>query len=412
MNANGTALSVVSDNIANVNTVGYKYGRVTFGDVLSQTLTSGTNNSQIGRGVLMSDISPVFVQGSFESTANALDMAIDGDGFFMVNDSSGSFYTRAGQFTLDKDGFIVSPDGLKLQGYQYTSAGAPTGVIGDIELSALSSSTEATSEVVISANIDSREPVTTIIDPTDEAEIMSKAQFSSAVTVYDSLGNKRVVTLHFVKTGANMWDWYGVVDPADLAVGEDPVQARGSMAFDTSGALTSVTSATGSTVGNTANEVFNFGGGSAAGQTIDFDFDTFSQYASSSATIFQSQNGFPSGMLKSLSVSQEGVVSGIFTNGQIKPVAQVALVKFMAPTQLTKMGRNLYSESFDSGHAIVGTANEAGLGRVMSNALELSTVDLAREFVNMISAQRGFQANSRVITTTDTLLQELVSLTR
>ena len=143
MNASGTALSVIGDNIANINTVGFKTSRISFGDVMSQTLTSGTNNSQVGRGVMMTDISPLFVQGSFESTPNALNIAIDGDGFFIAKDSSGTFYTRAGQFTLDKDGYMVNPDGLRIQGYRYTDAGTATGVIDDINVSALNSSSDS-----------------------------------------------------------------------------------------------------------------------------------------------------------------------------------------------------------------------------------------------------------------------------
>jgi flagellar hook protein FlgE len=415
MNANGTALSVIGDNIANMNTIGFKASRVTFGDVLSQTLTSGTNNSQVGRGVLMSGVSPIFTQGSFESTGNALDMALDGDGFFIVKDSSGTFYTRAGQFTLDKDGYLVNPDGLRVQGYQYTATGQLTGVIDDINVSALTSSTGPTENVIISANVDSR--VTPIPTGFDINDIENTSHFSTAVTVYDSLGNSRIITLYFTKVAedavsGNTWEWNAVVDASDSASGNTEVQANGTLQFDNTGALTSVTSTTGTVSGTSTTETFDFGGGAAADQVITITYDNFTQYASESATIFQSQDGFPAGTLKSLSVSQDGVISGIFTNGQIKPVAQLAIAKFMAPTQLTKFGRNLYAESYDSGHAIVGTPNRAGIGRVMSNSLELSNVDLAREFVNMISAQRGFQANSRVITTTDFLLQELVNLVR
>jgi flagellar hook protein FlgE len=410
MKANGTSLSVIGDNIANMNTIGYKASRISFGDVMSQTLTSGTSSSQIGRGVLVSDISPLFTQGSFESTGNALDLAVDGDGFFIVRDVSGIYYTRAGQFTLDKDGFIVDPNGLKVQGYQYTTAGQLTGILGDIDVSKFNNSTAPTANVNISANIDSR----SIEIPAgfDINDPQNTSHFSSVVTVYDSLGNARHITLYFTKVSGNQWQWNAVVSSNDSASGNTEIQASGTMTFDSTGALVTLTSDTGTVTGTSAQETFNFGGGATPNQPIRINFQNFSQFASESSTIFQSQDGFPAGTLKGLSISQEGVISGIFTNGQIKPIAQLALAKFMAPTQLTKFGRNLYTESFDSGVAIIGTPNNSGLGRVLSNTLELSNVDLAEEFVRMISAQRGFQANSRIITTTDELMQELVNLKR
>lgn len=410
MKANGTSLSVIGDNIANMNTIGYKASRVSFGDVMSQTLTSGTSSSQIGRGVLMSDISPLFTQGSFESTGNALDLAIDGDGFFIVKDNSGIYYTRAGQFTLDKDGFIINPDGLRVQGYQYTTGGQLTGILGDIDVSKFNNSTAPTANINFSANIDSRAvAIPTGFDINDPA---NTSHFSSVITVYDSLGNARHITLYFTKTTGNQWQWNAVVGANDSASGNTEIQASGTMTFDSTGALINLTSSTGTVSGTSSSEVFNFGGGATPNQSISINFQNFTQFASESSTIFQSQDGFPAGTLKGLSISQEGVISGIFTNGQIKPIAQLALAKFMAPTQLTKFGRNLYAESFDSGVAIIGTPNNSGLGRVLSNTLELSNVDLAEEFVRMISAQRGFQANSRIITTTDELMQELVNLKR
>lgn len=410
MKANGTSLSVIGDNIANMNTIGYKTSRVSFGDVMSQTLTSGTSSSQIGRGVLMSDISPLFTQGSFESTGNALDLAIDGDGFFIVKDTSGIYYTRAGQFTLDKDGFVINPDGLRVQGYQYTTGGQLTGILGDIDVSKFNNSTAPTANINFSANIDSRSvEIPTGFNINDPS---NTSNFSSVITVYDSLGNARHITLYFTKTAGNQWQWNAVVGASDSASGNTEIQASGTMTFDSTGALINLTSSTGTVSGTSSSEVFNFGGGATPNQPIAINFQNFSQFASESSTIFQSQDGFPAGTLKGLSISQDGVISGIFTNGQIKPIAQLALAKFMAPTQLTKFGRNLYAESFDSGVAIIGTPNNSGLGRVLSNTLELSNVDLAEEFVRMISAQRGFQANSRIITTTDELMQELVNLKR
>lgn len=411
MKANGIALSVIGDNIANMNTVGFKASRVTFGDVMSQTLTSGTSSSQVGRGVFMSDISPLFTQGSFESTGNGLDMAIDGDGFFIVKDKSGIYYTRAGQFTLNKDGFLINPDGLRVQGYQYTTGGQLTGILGDIDVSQFNNSTLPTANIDLSINLDSR---ATIISPPgfDINNPDRTSNFSVTTTAYDSLGNARNITIYFTKTSGYDWQWNAVVSANDSASGNTEIQASGTMTFDSTGALISLTSDTGTVSGTSTSELFNFGGGATANQNISINFQNFTQLASESATLFQGQDGFPAGTIKGLSVSQDGVIFGIFTNGQIKPIAQLAIAKFMAPTQLIKFGKNLYAESFESGHALYATPNKSGLGRVISNSLELSNVDLAEEFVRMITAQRGFQANSRIVTTTDELMQELVNLKR
>lgn len=541
LTASSLALSVIGDNIANMNTTAYKSSTIQFGDVLSSSLTSGSGSSQIGRGVMTLGVTPDFSQGSFQTTSNTLDLALDGDGFFMVKDSTGSYYTRAGSFSTDSNSNIVNPDGLVVQGYMYDAAGNISGVLSDINLSSVTSSTQASSEMTISDNLDARSiindtstvtttgtldnaatpPATTPFDPADatsynytnsvtvhdstgntetvdmyyvntgantwnwygvvpaassptgiaqvqntgslafdpatgaltSAASVNKyytfakgtgsqsismnfaglsesaagstatsaanafgfdvnnpaatSQFSSAITVYDSLGNARQVTAYFTKTleasTGNTWTWNAVVGANDSASGVAEVQASGTMTFDNTGGLTSATSNTGT---------YNFGGGSAANQVMTLNFDNFTQFASSSETIYQTQNGFPAGSLSSLTISQDGVISGIFSNGQIKDIAKIALAKFTAPTALTKNGRNLYSESFDSGQAIIGTAQNSGLGRVMSNSLELSNVDLATQFVDMISAQRAFQANSRVISMTDQLLQEVVSLVR
>lgn len=410
MKSNGTALSVIGDNISNLNTLGFKSSRVTFADVMSQTLSSGTSSSQIGRGVVLSDVSPIFSQGFFETTGNALDLAIDGDGFFIVKDASGKYYSRVGQFTIDKNGFLVNSDGLRVQGYNYTPAGQLSGVLGDIDVSQFNNSTLPTSIVNLSANLDSR--LSPIAGGFNLADPLNTSNFSNVITVYDSLGNTRSITLYFTKTAGNTWDWNAVVSASDSASGVDEVQASGTMTFDSTGALVNLTSSTGTASGTSTDETFNFGGGATANQPIQINFQSFTQFAAESATLFQNQNGFPAGALKSVSVSQDGTISGIYTNGEIKPIAQVALAKFVAPTQLTKLGRNLYSESFDSGFATIGTPGKGGLGRVLSNSLELSNVDMAEEFVRMISAQRGFQANSRIITTSDELLQEMINLKR
>ncbi len=419
LSANGIALSVIGDNVANMNTVGFKSSRIAFGDVLSQTITGIAGNSQVGRGVLVSGITPLFTQGSFETSASALDMAIDGEGFFIVSNGSGRFFTRAGQFTLDKDGKIVNPDGYILQGYLADDSGNITGTIGDIVISTQQAAANPTSQVSFTVNLDARESVPSAaftLDGNGDGvnDDPANYNFSTQVTVYDSQGNAREVTAYFVKTAVNAWTVHYVhEDPA--APGELTEAGTQDLTFGLNGELTDDNSGTAVS--------FNFGGGIVSPQDIYFNygtgtaeggtgFDGSSQYAAEFSVTNLTQDGYSAGALKNINIEQDGTITGIFTNGQTRVIGQIALAKFAAPTELTKLGRNLYGESYSSGQPIVGAASSGGLGRVLSNTLELSNVDLAEEFIRMISAQRGFQANSRIITTTDDLLQELVNLKR
>ncbi len=419
MNANGVYLSVIGDNIANMNTIGFKASRVSFGDVLSQTITGLAGTSQIGRGVLVSSITPLFTQGSFETTANALDLAIDGDGFFIVTDEGARYYTRAGQFQIDKDGDIVNPDGLILQGYLADASGNITGTLGNLKIAMRQTPAHMTTSVTIGINLNSEAAVPPgpfTIDANGDGIKNDPANynFSSSVTVYDSQGGAHQVTLYFVKTGPNTWDvHYLYEDPANP--GQFIDAGTQTLIFNPDGSLNT---------DNTRPINFNFGTGLLP-QAIRFNYgsgtgesppgnglDYSTQFASDFSLMSLSQDGYPAGFLKNIVISEDGVITGIFTNGQTRTLAQVALARFLAPTGLVKMGRNLYAESFDSGQPIVGMPQTSGLGRILSNTLELSNVDLAEEFVKMISAQRGFQANSRIITTTDELLQEMVNLKR
>ncbi len=428
LNANGVSLSVIGDNVANMNTIGFKRSRVSFGDVLSRAITGIGGHSQIGRGVLVTEVSPIFSQGSFETTSSALDMAIDGDGFFILKEGDTTYYTRAGQFKIDKDGYIVNPDGYRVQGYQYTSTGEATGIMDDINISAVNSPPNPTTEVLIAANLSSESKTIAGGFNLDNREDTSN--FSTTVTVYDSLGNSHNINIYFTKTGSNSWSWNAVADASEIDTTDYPASAistdgsvvlvaSGSLTFETNGALDVESSVTYYDGGNGIDFI-----GATPDQVIDFDFgtsittdggdglDATTQFGSDSTTLFIGQDGYAAGSLSNLNISEDGLITGIFTNGQTKPIAQIALAKFVAPQELIKLGRNLYAESYASGEPVVGKPSNSGFGRVLSNALELSNVDLAEEFITMISAQRGFQANSRIVTTTDDLLQELVNLKR
>lgn len=436
MNANGTSLSVIGDNIANLNTVGFKSSRVNFGDVLSSTLSGISGSSQVGRGVMVMGVTPLFTQGSFESTASGLDLAVDGDGFFMVNGGGARYYTRAGQFQLDRNGNIVNPDGLMLQGYLADATGNITGTIGNLQIASSQSAANATTLANLSLNLDAgaTTPAAAFtLDGNGDGTSNDPANynFSNTVTVYDSQGGAHQVTAYYVKTGSNAWTAHYVYEdpnnpgslmeagqtsggPSSPPVGAATTQA---FTFDQNGALIDDNS------GTALN--FDFGAGVTTPQAISFNYgtgtgetpsgsglDMTTQFAASFAVTNLNQNGYSSGSLQNVAISQDGIITGIFTNGQTRVLGQVALARFIAPTGLTKLGGNLYGETFDSGQPVVGMPSTSGLGQVLSNSLELSNVDLAEEFVRMISSQRGFQANSRVISTSDELMQELVNLKR
>jgi flagellar hook protein FlgE len=414
MSANGDSLSVIGDNIANQNTIGFKASDVSFGDILSQSMTGGTGASQIGRGVQMTGVSPLFTQGSFQTSSNGLDLAIDGNGFFMVADptTAARSYTRAGQFSLDKDGNIVNPDGLRLQGYLANPIGTITGTIGDMAVAAVQNPAIQTANADITVNIDASATAAaawTYVGGTATPPAAAQYNSTNTVTVYDSQGGAHAVNVYYAKTAANAWTAHYVY--TDSTGVYQQAATTQNLTFNTSGALAADNQAATAFVwgGGVANGAitFNYGTSIAEGGT---GLDGTTQFNSPFAVLNMVQDGYAAGSLKNILVGQDGIITGVFTNGQTRAIGQVALATFIAPTELTKQGRNLYAESFASGQPIIGGPNTSGLGKVDSNSLELSNVDLANEFVKMIAAQRAFEANSKIITTTDSLLQTLTNL--
>ncbi|MFQ5779658.1 MAG: flagellar hook protein FlgE [Nitrospiria bacterium] len=422
LSAFGTGLSVVSNNIANMNTIGFKDGDVSFSDIISQSLGGAAGGSQVGRGVFVNSVRTQFNQGSFETTGNALDMAIEGEGFFILRDAvGGEFYSRAGIFNLDKNGLVVNPDGLFLQGLQADITGNLTGQSGNINLAATAFPPLASTRTDFAANLDSRVSIPAAFDVTNPT---GTSNFSTSITVFDSLGNGHLVSVYFRKSAeaptGNTWEYFAVVDANDSTAGVVQVQAQGTLTFGTDGTLQTESAVT----YPLPSGGFDFAGGPNQGQVIALDFgqsvitdggtglDGLTQFGTTSALLNQTQDGFASGSLQRVSISNDGIVTGLFTNGKSRALAQVMLSRFNSNQGLSKAGGNLYTISADSGQPITGVANSAGLGKLLTNSLELSNVDLAQQFVKMIEFQRGFQANSRVITTTDDILQELVNLKR
>jgi len=419
MNANGSSLSVISDNIANMNTVGFKKSVVSFGDILSQTFSGITGTYQIGRGVIVNNVIGIFTSGQLESTTNVLDLAIDGDGFFIVNDNGSKVFTRAGQFNVNKDGKIVNSYGGVLQGYLADVFGNITGNIGDLSISATHVPASQTTQTKIIVNLSAQDKILTqpfTLDANGDGISNDPANYnySMNVIVYDSQGGQHNVTLYFVKTNANVWDVHYVYeDPSNpgqfIDAGTQVLSFNNDGTLNNDNSSTSISFNFGSNVSSPQVVVFDYGTGTSEGGT---GLEGTTQYASNYSIANVLQNGYASGTLLNIGIDSAGNINGVYSNGQTKILGRIALARFNNPSGLKKLGKNLYSASAESGNPIISYPETSGLGRILSNTLELSNVDLAEEFVKMITAQRGFQANSRVIITTDELMQELVNLKR
>ena len=401
LNAAGYTMSVISNNIANSNTVGFKSDFASFADILSQSLGGIVGGNQIGRGVNLSDIGTIFSQGSFENTTSPTDLAIEGAGFFIVADSSGTYYTRAGQFVMDEEGYLVNSGGFRLQGYMADETGTLLSTVGDINIAQTSSAPQQTNDLRIVANLDGQAA-------TDDT-------YSSTITVYDSIGGAIPLTITFTKLATgNEWSFVSSI-PSDLGT-VTAGTGTGTVGFDANGNLESLDGNT--TFSDLGIDITDINGGSF---TVNWDLwdDTASAamadltgYASPSSTSALFQDGYAPGSVQNVSVDQDGQIIGLFTNGQTRTLGQVLLADFISPWGLTKMGRSLYAESASSGQPTVGEPGTGGRGQVSPNSLEMSNVDMASEFVTMITAQRAYQANARVITSSNEMLSELMNIAR
>jgi flagellar hook protein FlgE len=417
------ALGIVGDNIANVNTIGYKRSRGVFADIMGQTVPGASPSNQVGGGTRLADVQQLFNQGALLTTDGQADLAVSGEGFFAVSGNisgrQGTFYTRAGQFRLDNDGFMTTPDGLRLQGYGVTADGRVDTRIGDLQIGDAELSPNATSEVSMSLNLDSgQEVIAGAIDPNDP----DSYNFSTSVTVYDSLGEAHRVDVFFQKTGDNTWDYEAYCDGGDIAggtAGTPTLISSGggadSLDFTAEGALD---------VENGGTVAVTFGGGAAA-QSFTLDFgssittdggtglDATTQFADRPSSLNGlDQDGFPAGSVVGFAIAGDGVVTGVYDNGQQRTLGQVVTATFTSNEGLTRVGNNCWAESIDSGQALVGTPSSGGSGSIIQGALEQSNVDIATEFVGLIAHQRAFQANGRTITTADEMYNSAIQLKR
>lgn len=421
LNANGNAMSVIGNNIANANTIGFKNSRTVFGDLLSSSISGSGGTSQVGRGVGLSVVDNIFSQGTFENTETNTDLAIEGAGFFIVSDpATGNIannYTRAGAFRFDEGGYLVNPEGMNVMGYQLDTNGKTFGDLTPIWANTQSfSSAGPTGNITLNTNIDSDSAA--IATGFDIANPSTSSHYASSIRIFDSQGGTHLMTTYFTKTVDNTWEWNSVVDGGEVnggTAGTLELVGQGVMTFDVNGDLDLTASGTGNpltTPGSftTTAGTLDWANGADQGQQVTFDMQT-TQYASPSVVVSQAQDGFGTGTLVKLSIDNNGNVIGNFSNGTPRKLMQLALAKFTNPGAMAKAGNNMWSESGSSGPPVVGTVG-SGVGSIFTNALEMSNVDLAQEFVKMITTQRGFSANSKTITTTDEMLAEVINLKR
>lgn len=471
LNTNGQAMSVIGNNLANTNTIGFKSSRTVFADLLSGSINGSGGQSQVGRGVGMSKVDQVFSQGTFESTESNLDVAIEGEGFFILKEpgDSTSYFSRAGSFRFDQNGYLVNPEGLRVQGKQFDTngvleAGDATAI--QVESSGLVQG-NVTSTLQLTTNLDSTEPIISV--PFDYTNPDSY-NYSSSVQVFDTLGNPQLLTTYFTKMADNTWSASWSAEAADSSGAIMSGTFADPLSFTADGILqnastdppTNTTATIGSAAGTDLpagttvtlpdttvvtlpdatvttlpagstladgtvlpegtvgtqtdgsvhfqpSGTFNWNNGTAPTDIV-ITFDT-TQFNSESVVISQNQNGYGAGNLTGITIDPEGKVIASYSNGEQSKIAQLVLAKFVNTGGLSLAGSNLYEATSTSGAPRTGLPGPE-LGKIFTNSLEQSNVDMGAEFVKMITVQRGFQANSKIITTVDDLLGELINLKR
>lgn len=444
-----TRMNVVSNNISNVNTYGFKYSRVAFQDMLSMNLNGaaapndskgGINPKQFGLGMQVASIDKIFTQGSLQTTGKTTDVAITGEGFFPMRKGEQLFYTRAGDFDLDRDGVMVNPaNGFRVQGWMAETKADGTAqidssaTVGDITIPMYGKlEARATEQVWFKSNLDVRMPV---LGPDATPEEIEANSVVTTIDVYDSEGEVSQLRTVLWHSGENQWTARPVVSYKDdtgqmvnvNAVVDVPGEAGTVnpgdtliLNFNTEGSLVSVADSDGNDIlgeGQLTTEL-NFTIPGRANQNVTLNlgesgrYNGVTQFAAQSSTKAYMQDGYGMGYLESFMIDDNGVVTGSYDNGQKKALAQLSLAVFTNPGGLKKAGQNYFVETNNSGMANIGEPDSAGRGNVNSGKLEMSNVDLAEQFTDMIITERGFQANSRSVTTSDQMLQELLSLKR
>ena len=408
LEAASTDLSVTGNNIANASTNGFKQSRTEFADIFA-TSFSGTSGTTPGSGVRVASVAQQFAQGNVEFTSSSLDLAINEEGFFVLDDNGSQAYTRAGAFTTDKDGFVVDSSGRQLQIFPANANGTfSTGSLTSLQLVTSDSAPKVTTTVTPVLNLDAKQEIPPIapFDPTNA----NTFNHSTSTTVYDSLGNPYTSTMYYVASDPanNDWDVYTYVDGQQLEVsGEDHF----TLGFNGDGSFQDITvGANPPTTGAVAFDPLTIIGQGSNPLTLSFDYSNSTQYGSDFAVNSLNQDGFASGRLSGINIDPTGAVFATFTNGQSSVLGQVALANFPNNNGLQQLGNTSWGETFAAGDRVLGAAGTAGFGSIQSGALEASNVDIATQLVNLITAQRNFQANAQAITTENEIQTTIINI--
>lgn len=395
LNAASTDLEVTANNVANVSTAGFKSSRAEFADIFA-TSQQGVSATATGNGVRVSNVAQQFTQGNIDFTDNSLDLAISGQGFFVVSDNGAVSYTRAGAFQVDHNGFVVNAKQQRLQVYPpLANGGFNTGGLSDLSLTTGESAPQATAAVDVTLNLpaDGTVPTTAVFDPADASSYNN----ATSLTVYDSLGAAHTATMYFVKTAtANTWDTHLFVDG-------NAVGGAQTLAYTNAGALTTPVG------GHVVFPAYTPATGASA-LNLDFNFNATTQFGGAFAVSAITQDGFTTGRLIGIDIAASGIVQARFTNGRSTPLGQIAMANFSNPQGLQQLGDASWAETFASGQALRGEAGNSGFGLLQSGALEASNVDITAQLVSMITAQRNFQANAQMISTADSITQTIINI--
>ena len=415
LKAHGQGLSVVADNIANASTNGFKSSRAEFVDLLSKSLKGVYGGNQIGRGAKVGAVNPILVQGNVDNTERVTDLALNGKGYFVVDGFDGRAYTRNGEFHFDKEGYLITSDHYKVQGFEANAKGEITNKLENIKPPHALVPAVGTKIVNMDINLDSRIPAGRVFNPQDP---YNSADFTTGVEVFDSQGSKHLITMAFNKLSDGVWEYRGLANGSEVLEGV-PGQYKqvihGRVTFTPDGVLNTE---------EVLEKNFSFNNGAAPNQDITIDFgDSVTtdggtgllgskQYGAKSDLMSWHQDGSAAGRLTGLSFDDEGVLTALYSNGEARDMYQIAIASFQAPEGLFKSGGNKLRESRESGPAAVGKPTHGGRGQVLAKSVERSTTDVAKEFVNMIQFQRNFQANAKGITAADEMLAEVINMKR
>ena len=394
LTAASTDLDVVSNNVANADTIGFKSSRAEFADVYAAGAVN-LNQSSSGEGVRVDSTAQQFTQGDVTTTGSNLDLAINGNVFFTVQDASGTEYTRNGEFTQDLNGNVVNATGQALQVYPPTANGGfNTGTTTDLNLETAQSAPAPTSAGTVILNLPAASTAPALpFDPTNPATYNQ----STSTTVYDSLGTAQTATFYFTQTAVpNQWT-------VNMTVGGTPVGAAQTLTFSNTGAVTAPVGGALAFDGYAPTD-------GAGVMNMSFNFGQTTQYGGDFGVTSIVQNGYATGQLSTVSIDATGIVSAVYTNGRTTQLGQIAMANFPNPGGLKQLGDTNWAATYQSGTVIEGTASSAGFGSIQSGALESSNVDLTTELVNMITAQRAFQANAQAITTANQNSQTVIGI--